>query len=146
MINRFLIFPVLILVSAVHAQDKKALADADHYFSVRSYDVALPKFLSAIQAGEKDAMVYYKTGVCYQKSPETDEQIKSIPYFEYALKNGKDLPNQLYYDLASIYLKDENLQRASEYFNKFKSLSSKADKKLMAMADEAIQIVTMPSP
>ncbi len=141
MINRFLYFFLLLnLISQVEAQDKKSLADAEHYFSVRSYDVALPKFLAAIQAGEKDAMVYYKTGVCYQKSPETDEQIKSIPYFEYAITNAKGLPNQLYYDLASIYLKDENLQRALEYFDKFKRASSKADKKLMAMADEAIQI------
>ncbi|MEP6734475.1 MAG: OmpA family protein [Chryseolinea sp.] len=124
----------------VSAQDKKSLADAEHYFSVRSYDVALPKFLAAIQAGEKDFMVYYKTGVCYLKSAETDEQIKSIPYFEYALKNGKDLPNQLYYDLGTTYLKDENLQRALENFQKFKSLSSKADKKLMTMADDAIQV------
>ncbi|HTE32159.1 MAG TPA: OmpA family protein [Chryseolinea sp.] len=141
MINRILYCLVLLAsIYSANAQDKKSLADAEHYFSVRSYDVALPKFLAAIQAGEKDPLVYYKTGTCYQKSPETDEQIKSIPYFEYAIKNGKDLPNQLYYDLGGIYLKDENLQRATEYFNKFKSVSSKADKKLMAMADDAIQI------
>ena len=125
---------------SVTAQDKKNLADAEHYFSVRSYDVALPKFLEAIKAGEKDPMVYYKTGICYQKSPETDEQIKSIPYFEYALKNAKDLPAVLYYDLGMIYLKDENMSKAIENFTKFKEVSSKADKKSMSMADEALQI------
>ncbi|MEJ7646676.1 MAG: OmpA family protein [Chryseolinea sp.] len=141
MIRRILYcFLLFISIAQLQAQDKKTLADAEHYFSVRSYDVALPKFLAAIQAGEKDPLVHYKTGVCYQKSPETDEQIKAIPYFEHAIKNGKDLPGQLYYDLGAIYLKDENLQRASEYFKKFKSVSSKADKKLMAMADEAIQV------
>ncbi|AYB34536.1 OmpA family protein [Chryseolinea soli] len=124
---------------ALQAQDSKSLADAEHYFSVRSYDVALPKFLAAIQAGEKSPLVYYKTGVCYQKSPETDEQIKSIPYFEYALKNGKDMPTSLYYDLGTMYLKDENLQNAVQSFTKFRELSSKADKKIMAQADEAIQ-------
>ncbi len=141
MLNRILYCLVLLaLTTTLKAQDKKSLADAEHYFSVRSYDVALPKFLAAIQAGEKDPMVHYKTAVCYQKSQETDEQIKAIPYFEYALKNGKDLPNQLYYDLGAIYLKDENLQRAIENFTKFKEVSSKADKKLMGMADEAIQV------
>jgi outer membrane protein OmpA-like peptidoglycan-associated protein len=124
---------------ALQAQDSKSLADAEHYFSVRSYDVALPKFLAAIQAGEKSPLVYYKTGVCYQKSPETDEQIKSIPYFEYALKNGKDMPTSLYFDLGTMYLKDENLQNAVQSFTKFRDLSSKADKKTMAQADEAIQ-------
>lgn len=122
------------------AQDNKSLAEAERLFSIKSYDAALPKFLASIQAGEKDAMVHYKTGVCYQKSPETDEQIKSISYFEYALKNGKGLPNSLYYDLGMIYLKDENIQKALENFNQFKALSSKADKKVMAQADEAIQI------
>ncbi|SHG69015.1 Outer membrane protein OmpA and related peptidoglycan-associated (lipo)proteins [Chryseolinea serpens] len=126
-------------VIALQAQDSKSLADAEHYFSVRSYDVALPKFLAAIQAGEKSPLVYYKTGVCYQKSPETDEQIKSIPYFEYALKNGKDMPASLYYDLGTMYLKDESLQNAVQSFTKFREVSSKADKKVMAQADEAIQ-------
>ena len=41
--------------------------------------------------------------------------------------------------LGSIYLKDENIQKALENFNKFREASSKADKKAMAMADEAIQ-------
>jgi outer membrane protein OmpA-like peptidoglycan-associated protein len=126
-------------VTFLFAQGSKSLADADRFFSVRSYDMALTRYLEAIQAGEKDPMVHYKTGVCYQKSPETDDQIKSIPYFEYALKNGKDFPAQLFYDLGAIYLKDENIQKALEYFNRFKELSSKADKKVIAMADEAIQ-------
>lgn len=124
---------------SLYAQDSKSLADAERYFGVRSYDVALPKFLAAIEAGEKDPLVHYKTAVCYLKSPETDEQIKSIPFFEYALKNGKGLPNSLYYDLGSIYLKDENIQKALENFTKFKNVSSKADKKLMADADQAIE-------
>jgi outer membrane protein OmpA-like peptidoglycan-associated protein len=137
----FAILCLVLLGSALtlRAQDRKSLADAEHYFSVRSYDVALPKFVSAIQAGEKDPMVHYKTAVCYQKSSETDQQIKAIPYFEYALKNGKGMPNTLYYDLGTIYLKDENIQKAMENFNKFKEVSSKADKKAMSQADEAIQ-------
>jgi len=141
MIRLFIVLSLVLLVVTLplSAQDSKSLADAEHYFSVRSYDVALPKFLAAINAGEKDPLVHYKTGVCYQKSAETDEQIKAIQYFEYALKNGKGLPNSLYYDLGTIYLKDENIQKASENFNKFKEVSSKADKKLMAQADEAIQ-------
>jgi outer membrane protein OmpA-like peptidoglycan-associated protein len=126
-------------VSSAIAQGSKSLADAERFFGVRSYDMALPKFLEAIQAGEKDPMVHYKTAVCYQKSPETDEQIKAISYFEYAIRNGKDLPAMLHYDLGSIYLKDENIQKALENFEKFKAVSSKADKKSMAMADEAMK-------
>ncbi len=134
-----LCFIFLFSLTSGFAQGSKVLADADRFFSVRSYDMALAKYLEAIAAGEKDPMVHYKTGVCYQKSPETDQQIKAIPYFEFALANGKDMPAILNYDLGTIYLKDENIQKALEYFNKFREISSKADKKAMAMADEAIQ-------
>jgi outer membrane protein OmpA-like peptidoglycan-associated protein len=128
-----------LFATASFAQGSKALAEAERYFSVKSYDAALPKFLEAIQAGEKDPMVHYKTGVCYEKSPELNEQIKAIPYFEFAIKNGKGWPTTLYYELGSIYLKDENLQKALENFTKFKEVSNKADKKAMTMADDAIQ-------
>jgi outer membrane protein OmpA-like peptidoglycan-associated protein len=132
-------FIFLFSLTSGFAQGSKALADADRFFSVRSHDLALTKYLEAIQAGEKDPMVHYKTAVCYQKSAETDDQIKSIPYFEFALANGKDMPASIYYDLGSIYLKDENMQKALENFNKFREVSNKADKKAMGMADEAIQ-------
>ena len=128
-----------LFATASFAQSSKVLAEAERYFSVKSYDAALPKFLEAIQAGEKDPMVHYKTGVCYEKSPELNEQIKAIPFFEYAIKNGKGWPTTLYFELGSIYLKDENLQKALENFTKFKEVSNKADKKAMAMADDAIQ-------
>ena len=134
-----LCFIFLFSLTSGFAQGSKSLSDAERFYSVRSYDMALAKFLEAIQAGEKDPLVHYKTAICYQKSPETDEQIKSIPYFEYALANGKDMPSSLYYDLGSIYLKDENIQKALQNFTKYKEVSSKADKKAMAAADEAIQ-------
>ena len=130
---------LLLAVTSCFAQGSKSLADAERFFSVRSYDLALGKFLEAIEAGEKDPMVHYKVAICYQKSEETDQQIKSIPYFTYALANGKEMPSSLYYDVGSIYLKDENIQKAIENFTKFREVSSKADKKSMAMADEAIQ-------
>src|SRR5688572_4257064 len=134
-----LCFIILFSFNLAVAQGSKTLTDADRFFSVRSYDLALAKFLEAIDAGEKDPMVHYKVAVCYQKSPETDQQIKSIPYFEYALANGKDMPPSLYYDLGAIYLKDENIQKALENFNKFRDVSGKADKKAMTLADEAIR-------
>lgn len=130
---------LFLLSATVYAQGNKSLAEAERYFAVKSYDGALPKFLEAIAAGEKDPMIHYKVGVCYQKSPELNEQIKAIPYFEYAIKNGQGLPTLLYYELGAIYLKDENLLKAIENFTKFREVSNKSDKKAMAQADEAIK-------
>jgi outer membrane protein OmpA-like peptidoglycan-associated protein len=122
----------------VLAQGGKSLAEAEKFYGIKAYESALPKFLEAIQAGEKDPMVHYKTGVCYQKAPDLVQQIKAIPFFEHALKNGKGLPATLAYDLGGLYLKDENMPRALEVLNQYRD-AVKADKKATAMADEAIE-------
>src|SRR5688572_19637335 len=90
----------------IFGQGGKALNDAEKFFGVKAYDQALPLFEEAIKAGVKDPMVHYKTGVCYQKQKEIAEQVKAIPYFEYALQNGKGFPLALTYDLGELYLKD----------------------------------------
>lgn len=129
---------LLFTATASVAQNSKALAEAEKFYSVKAYDQALPKYLEAIQAGEKSAAVQYKVGVCYQKTGDLNEQIKAIPYFETALQD-KAMPVSLNYDLGALYLLDENLQKAIESFTKYRNLSNKADKKAIAQADEAIQ-------
>src|SRR5688500_15667977 len=102
MLKKFICVAVGILLgNAVYAQGSKALSDAERFFGIKAYESALPKFLEAIQGGEKDPMVYYKTGICYQKSANSNEQLKAIPYFEYALNNGKGFPIALNYDLGA---------------------------------------------
>jgi outer membrane protein OmpA-like peptidoglycan-associated protein len=120
------------------AQNSKARAEAEKLFGLKYYEQALPHFEEAIKAGEKDPMVHYKTGVSYSKAAEISDQVKAIPFFEYALKNGKGLPNTVYYDLGSLYLKDENLPKALETFTTYRELV-KADKKAAALADEALK-------
>jgi outer membrane protein OmpA-like peptidoglycan-associated protein len=129
---------VLFSCFLAQAQGGKSLTEAERFYSIKAFDSALPKFLEAIQAGEKDALVHYKTGVCYHKSPDLNDQIKAIPYFEYALTNGKDLPATLAYDLGILYLKDENLAKAQEVLTNYRN-QVKADKKAVALADEAIE-------
>ncbi len=131
---------LLSVYSLVIAQGSKTLGDAERYYGIKSYEQALPLFVQAINAGEKNPMVHYKAGVCYQKSFQIDEQIKGIPYLEYALKNAKEIPTSVYYDLGELYLKDENLQKAIETFTKYKGLINKADKASMAKADRALDM------
>lgn len=139
---RFYCTFLLVLAASVNslAQGNKTLSDAERYYGIKNYEQALPLFLEAINAGEKDPIVHYKTGVCYQKSLRVDDQIKAIPFFEYALKNSKNIPATVYYDLGELYLKDENLQKAIETFTKFKELSNKADKAAIAKADRALDM------
>lgn len=134
----YLLFFSLSIAAGALAQGGKALSHAERYFGIKNYADALPLFLEAIEAGEKDPVVHYKTGVCYEKSPEIDTQIKAIPYFEYALKNSSSLPASVYYDLGTLYLRNEILDKAIGAFEKFKSISNKSDKNAMAMADMAL--------
>ena len=79
-------FYLFILLLAVQPQlfaqgNKKALSEAERLYGIKAFDQALPLFLEAIQAGENDPMVHYKTGVCYQKSSDSNEQLKAIKYW-----------------------------------------------------------------
>jgi outer membrane protein OmpA-like peptidoglycan-associated protein len=140
MLKKFICVAVGILLvgNAVYAQGSKALSEAERFFGIKAYESALPKFLEAIQAGEKDPMVYYKTAICYQKSPNSNDQLKAIPYFEYALANGKGFPIALNYDLGNLYLRNEDLPKAIETFTRYRELA-KADKKALGQAEEGLK-------
>lgn len=117
--------------------NRKTLSEAERFFGIKAYDQALPLFVEAINAGEKDPMVHYKAGVCHAKSAQTESQVKAIPYLEFAIQNGASLPNTVHFDLGELYLKDENLQKATESFTRFRELV-KSDKAALARADEAL--------
>lgn len=128
---------VLLSISISSFGQGKTLASAERFFGIRNYTEALPLFLEAIEAGEKDPMVQYKVGVCYLNSRDVSQEIKAIPYLETALKGGTSLPNSVYYDLGELYLKDENIAKATESFTKYKDLA-KNDKKAIDQAEKAL--------
>jgi outer membrane protein OmpA-like peptidoglycan-associated protein/Tol biopolymer transport system component len=136
--NLIFIFLCICIVSFAQS-NKKTLAEADRFFGIKSFEQAQPLFEEAIKSGEKDPSVYYKLGVCYQKSANVSDQIKAIPYWEYSLEKGSGLSNTLQYDLGELYLKDENLQKALAAFSGYKD-KNKADKAAVAKADKAIDI------
>jgi outer membrane protein OmpA-like peptidoglycan-associated protein/Tol biopolymer transport system component len=130
---------MLMVGQGVFAQGNKLVAEADRFFGIRNYEEALPKFLEAIKAGEKDPMVHYKAGVCYQKSANSNDHVKAIPFLEYALANKASVPTVVHFELGELHLRNENLQKATECYNRFKELS-KNDKKAVAQADRAIEV------
>lgn len=115
----------------------KVLNDAERYFGIRNYEQALPLFEQAIKEGEKDPMVHYKAGICLFKSANLNEQIKAIPYLDFALSNTSTLPVATYMDLGDLHLKNENIEKALLTYEKYQSLT-KADKKAQSTADRAI--------
>lgn len=117
----------------------KVLADAERYFSIRNYEQALPLFDQVIKEGSKDPMVHYKAGVCLQKSPNLNDQVKAIPYLAFALQNSTSLPVVTHFELGELYLKNEEIEKGITSFEKYKGLT-KADKKAQTNADNAISM------
>jgi outer membrane protein OmpA-like peptidoglycan-associated protein len=124
-------------LTALSQVNKKSLSEADRFYGIKAYEQALPLFLQAIESGEKDPMVFYKTAACLQKSNNSNDHLKAIKYLEYALENGKDFPANARFELGQLYLRDENLQKALETFMSYKE-NNKPDKAAQLKADEAI--------
>jgi outer membrane protein OmpA-like peptidoglycan-associated protein len=134
----FLIFLVAHSVTQVMAQGK-VLADAERYFGIRNYEQALPLFEQIIKAGSQDPLVHYKAGVCYQKSANLTDQIKAIPYFDFALKNSEGLPVITHFDLGELYLKNEDIGEGLASFEMYKRLTP-TDKKAQALVERAMDM------
>lgn len=134
--NRLLLLLVL-ASSSLFAQTNKALTEAQKLFAIKNYEEALPKYLEAFQAGAKDPVAFYQAASCYKFSQTIDEQVKGIPLYEQALSLKKDLPAVAYFDLATLYLRNEQLQKAFETFSAYRDLV-KADKKQLAQAEKGM--------
>ncbi|MCX8491412.1 MAG: hypothetical protein ORN54_10120, partial [Cyclobacteriaceae bacterium] len=126
----------LLCLTTAFTQSNKAIVEAQRLFGAKNYAAALPKYLEGIQ-GIKDPLVFYQLATCYKVSESVEDQVKGIQYFEQTLTLKKDFSAQIYFDLGELYLKDEQLQKAMDAFQRFRE-NVKADKKLLAQADKTI--------
>ncbi|MCA4895721.1 MAG: PD40 domain-containing protein [Cytophagales bacterium] len=138
MMTRLLFILAIVLTGTnnLFAQLNKSIVEAQRLFGAKNYQAALPKYLEGIQ-GVKDPLVFYQLATCYKVSESVENQIKGIPYFEQALALKKDYSAQIYFDLGELYLKDEQLQKATDAFQSYREMV-KMDKKLVTVADKAI--------
>jgi outer membrane protein OmpA-like peptidoglycan-associated protein len=138
MMTRLLFILAIVLTGTINlfAQLNKSIVEAQRLFGAKNYQAALPKYLEGIQ-GVKDPLVFYQLATCYKVSESVENQIKGIPYFEEALALKKDYSAQIYFDLGELYLKDEQLQKATDAFQSYREMV-KMDKKLVTVADKAI--------
>lgn len=129
----FFIFSSLLFITLNGLGQGKSLSEAQKLFSIRNYEQALPLFEEVVQGGNKDPQVLFQLGTCYLKSGSLSTQVKGIPYLEQALAAKKDLPVITHFELANLYLKNEQLDKAQDSFTTYQSLT-KADKKAQSDA------------
>lgn len=140
-LNYLTVLFFLLVSNFLSAQDiDKKIYSADKYFKIRNYEKAILLYMEAIEAGVKDPLVHFRTGESYKNLFEIDDQVKSIPYFEYAIKNGADqLPSRVYLDLGSIYHKNGQIDKAIKNYEKYKA-TIKNDSKALKLIDREIEI------
>ncbi|MES2836616.1 MAG: hypothetical protein V4667_03755 [Bacteroidota bacterium] len=106
----------------------KKIADADYYFNLDNFHLALPIYLQFADSLKNDASFNYKLGVCYFNS--ISEKDKALPFFEKSLSLmaedniGKpDQPNiDFYLYLGQANHLANNFETAISYLEKYKKV------------------------
>ena len=115
-----LILLIFAFTTAVNAQANRDLYRGDNYFKIKNYEKAAEHYQLAVDAGEADALTYYRLGFSYFQAFELSQKIKSIPYFEKAIKMGENkIPVSVYFDLGRAYHINNDIQLALDLFRKY---------------------------
>jgi outer membrane protein OmpA-like peptidoglycan-associated protein len=132
---------VVILVACigsgiVQAQDQKTISEAQKWYNAKNYDKALSLYTELAKVSN-DPLINYQTGMCILKST-TSIPLTAIPYFEKAIPAKAPVPSSIHFELAQLYARDENLDKAVAQAKLYLGLT-KTDKKAQADATHFIE-------
>lgn len=109
--------------------------DGDEFFEVQKYHLALPYYKKVLELAPDDVDANYKVGICYLNSTHSRE---ALPYFEKIL-NAKDLPDDVYYDIARSYHIVHEFDKAIEKYQEAKKHLVKGGSITQEMIDREIK-------
>jgi outer membrane protein OmpA-like peptidoglycan-associated protein len=135
------ILPVLLSLTRICAQDKQ-LAEADELYHSGRYSSAVP-ILTRLLKKHNDALLNYKTGVCYLKS--RSQKQKALPYLLTAIKqteftregSNTKLPFSALLDLGDAYCFNHKFDSAIIMAEKYKTLLNQNAASYRAQVKEA---------
>ncbi|MGK7396038.1 MAG: OmpA family protein [Candidatus Cyclobacteriaceae bacterium M3_2C_046] len=105
---------------------EKAVYRADKLFRIRNYTEALAEYQAAIKLGDQSPFTRYRIGECYINLPNTDDQLKAVPHFEFALQHkNENIPDDIYFKLGKVYHKDLEVQKAIDAYNEYLKILDK---------------------
>lgn len=119
---------------------------ANKFFELaQNYEAALPLYQQAVDEGVSDPIVHYRLGVCYAEAYMLNQQLKAIPYLEFARNNASasEVPAELYYYLGKTYHKDIQVQEAINSFDQYKKLAKPANKLVQQKLEDATRQLDM---
>lgn len=101
---------------------RKKLDKAIQDMNLARYELAAASFTELYKQYPTDTLVNYGLGYCYAHSDNPNEQVKGIPYFEFALPSrSEDIPTTLPRDLAHLYHKAYRFAEAINLYTKYKN-------------------------
>ncbi len=125
---------VLISFPVLRAQEnidlKETFLDAEYYMLFEDFREALPLYMRLVNNGHENAYIQYRIGQCYIQIP--GQKAMAIPYLEKAItdisndfKEGSfketKAPTQALFELGMAYQINNQLDKAINYFQKFKN-------------------------
>ena len=151
-ISVFLILLIAGFSSAISAQQNTTpegvYKDGDYFFFSEDYQEALYDYLKLMGTKYENANLYYKVGICYLHIPGSET--KAIPYLEKAVKDINPkykkrsvketrAPEYALFYLGKAYRMNNELDKAIETYQKFKSLPDFYDKYNQNIVDNEIK-------
>lgn len=116
---------------------------SDYYSAIKDYEKALELNPKAYEVFEKLGQAYENCG--YQKAPgyrleKTEyEYAKAIEHYEKAIKYCKNFNcDYLYQKIANIYRKNNNIQKAVEYYSMIKDLYPTSSHNAIPIPDKSL--------
>lgn len=135
-----IILLAFLTVEKAAAQDNQAKRyRADKFFDIKNFTNASEIYEELIAAGEKDPLLMYKAGASLLESNNIQQQIKAIPYIEYAYQSkDANIPAEIDYYLGMGYHKDSKLNKAIEHLIAYKKSLPSTDKAKLAKAENLL--------
>src|SRR6476646_4810833 len=121
----------LLLVSvfvSVAQTNPPGRTEADAFFQASEYSDALPVYLSLLSSDSSDALLNYKTGICYFNS--RSHKSEAITYLERCIRGTettaqlkeRKIPLDVFKTLGDAYHQAYNFDKAIFNYEKYKAL------------------------
>ena len=130
---------VLCALPAVAQDPSQLIYRGDQLLRLKNYRGALENYQKALEAGGEGPHLNYGLGAAYANLPNVNDQIKAVPYLEFAYENrdGEVPPDVLYY-LGRTYHLTNKIPQAITAYESYKEVGK--DPALLGSIDRQLEI------
>ncbi len=117
----------------------KSIQKAEKLFQVQNFKEALPLYLELKNVGAEVELLNYKIAKCLNASPEVNDKVRSLEFYEAVDETAFDkLPYNYYVDIADAYMLNDQIEQALIFYNKQIQVSG-SDKRVKSEVERKIE-------